>query len=212
MNLITCTCNDCGHEAVKRATVLTVECPKCGAGMFKSEFANSNESTHVMKGAKPMKKLLSMFVAAALALSLTACGKKEAEVKTSEQLRAEALAKSDENRKLQDLLEQQRSTAMANIQANVANYFAMNPRFDASWKVIPHTDDYIGPSCPQGSGWAWVNVMHVEGKDVEKKKLWCSTSSQSLGCYIEADFLKGPHAGEEGRCDPNLPHPLKAFK
>lgn len=151
------------------------------------------------------------FIAAA---ALTACGKRaeqaaEPAPSTPEQLRAEALAKSDANTKLQALLEQQRSTALANASANGASYFATNPRFDASWKIVPHTDDYIGPSCPQGSGWAWLSVMQVIGKEVDKKIIWCSTSSASIGCYIEADFKKSPYAAQATKCDPNLPHPLK---
>jgi len=157
-----------------------------------------------------MKKMF-LVVLAALSLTLAACGKQEQHVATPEEQRATALANSEKNAKLQDLLEQQRSTALSNVTVNSSIYFAANPRFDNTWKKMPHTDDQIGPACPQGSGWAWVNVMHVDGKDVQKMKLWCSTSSQSLGCYTEADFQKGPHAGEPDRCDQNLPHPLKRF-
>lgn len=159
-----------------------------------------------------MKKTFLLAILA-LSIGLSACGRKdEVHVVTAEESRAVALANSEKNAKLQDLLEQQRSTALSNATTNSSVYFANNPRFDNTWKKMPHTDDQIAPACPQGSGWAWVNVMHVDGKDVQKKKLWCSTSSQSLGCYIEDDFLKGPHAGEQDRCDQNLPHPLKAFK
>ena len=165
-----------------------------------------------------MKKLFAsmagLLVAATLTLSMTACGKNEEapRVKTDDELRAESLANAEKNAKLQDLLEQQRSTALNNASKNAAAYFAANPRFDASWRKMPHTDDQITPACPQGSGWAWVNIMRVEGKDVEKKTIWCSTSSESLGCYIEADFKKGPHAGQADTCNKNLPHPLRAFK
>jgi predicted small lipoprotein YifL len=165
-----------------------------------------------------MKKLFApitgLLMAAMLALSLTACGQKEEapRVKTADEQRAEALANADKNAKLQDLLEQQRSTALNNANKNAAAYFAANPRFDASWRKMPHTDDQITPACPQGSGWAWVNIMRVEGKDVEKKNIWCSTSSESLGCYIEADFKKGPHAAQADKCNADLPHPLKAFR
>lgn len=148
----------------------------------------------------------------AAVIGLSACTDDTPKPLTPEQQRAEALAKSAENAKLQDLLEQQRSTALNNVQFNVASYFAANPRFDNSWKVIPHTDDQITPACPQGSGWAWANIMKVEGKDVEKKTVWCSTSSASLGCYIEADFVKLPAAKQAKGCDANLPHPLRALK
>lgn len=151
-----------------------------------------------------MKYIIAMIIA----LSLAACDK-EPRPQTADEQRAEALANSDKNRKLQDLLEQQRSTALSNALSNAANYFAANPRFDNTWKTVGHTDDQISPACPQGSGWAWVSIMKVEGKEVSKAKLWCSTSSASVGCYIEADFLKGPFARQSTSCDANLPHPLK---
>jgi hypothetical protein len=146
-----------------------------------------------------------------LVAAMTACSKKEAPPTppTADEQRAEHLANAEKNRKLQDLLEQQRATALANVETNARGYFAANPRFDSSWKIVGHTDDYIGPACPQGSGWAWVSIMKVEGKNVEKNRIWCSTSSSSIGCYIDADFLKGPHAGQSTKCDANLPHPLK---
>ena len=155
---------------------------------------------------------VAAFALAALSIfGLAGCGKQEAVPPTVEQQRAEALSKAADNAKLQELLEQQRSIALANASANGANYFASNPRFDASWKVVPHTDDYISPSCPQGSGWAWLSVMQVIGKEVDKKIIWCSTSSASVGCYIDADFKKSPYAAQAAKCDPNLPHPLKPF-
>lgn len=152
---------------------------------------------------------LNIIIAALIVSMLAACGKEEPRPQTADELRAQALADSAKNAKLQDLLEQQRSTALGNVAANAAGYFAANPRFDSSWKIIPHTDDYIAPACPQGSGWAWVSVMKVEGKNVEKNRIYCSTSSSSVGCYIEADFTKSPYAAQATKCDPNLPHPLK---
>lgn len=160
-----------------------------------------------------MKSLASLMIAAVLAIALSACGNKEEHrAKTTDELRAEALANSDKNAKLQELLEQQRSTALSNASKNASAYFAANPRFDETWRKMPHTDDQITPACPQGSGWAWINIMKVEGKEVTKKTIWCSTSSESLGCYIEADFKKGPHAAEADGCNATIPHPLKAFK
>lgn len=162
------------------------------------------------------KTLVTLFAAAALALSLTACGhKEEPKVKTDTELRQERLAASAENAKVQAMLEQNRSTALSNIQVNVANYFALNPRFQPAkdWSVIPHTDDYIDQACPQGSGWGWANIMNTKIKDENggpvKFKVFCSTSSASLGCYVENDFKTSPHAKSANRCNDNLPSPLK---
>lgn len=98
-----------------------------------------------------MKKLSILTVAMIATLGLAACSKEPAS-KTADEQRAEALANSDKNAKLQTLLEQQRSVALANATSNAAVYFAANPRFDGNWKKLSHTDDQIGPACPQGSG------------------------------------------------------------
>lgn len=155
-----------------------------------------------------MKKTILIALAFAAIASVAGCSRDPAPL-TSDQQREIALSNADKNRKLQDLLEQQRSTARDNATKNSASYFAANPRFDSTWKTVPHTDDQISPACPQGSGWAWVSVMKVEGKEVQKNRIWCSTSSSSLGCYIEADFAKLPYAAQAASCDANLPHPLK---
>jgi predicted small lipoprotein YifL len=166
---------------------------------------------------KPTRILAALLIA----LALTACGQKEAPPPpaaakpTDAELRAERLAKSAENQKLENMLEQNRSTAMANIERNLAGYFAINPRFQPAkdWTTIPHTDDYIDAACPQGSGWGWANIMNTKLLDEKgqptKHKVFCSTTSASLGCYIENDFKTGPHNKQYGRCNENLPSPLK---
>ena len=162
---------------------------------------------------KTLAKLDGALAVAALIVScLPGCSKEEPRQATAEEQRNEAVANGEKNQKLQNMLEQQRSVALQNASSNAANYFAANPRFDAGWKTISHTDDYISPSCPQGSGWAWSSMMKVEGKDVQKNRVYCSTSSASVGCFIEADFNKGPYAAQGSKCDPNLPYPLKPFK
>lgn len=145
------------------------------------------------------------FVIGMVLVSIVGCSGQSAD----EHSRAIALANSSKNAKLQELLEQQRSTAKANALANAQVYFANNPRFDSNFKIVPHTDDYIQPACVQGSGWAWASIMKVEGKVVEKTVIWCSTSSGSVGCFREEDFKKMPQYAQSTKCDPNLPHPLK---
>lgn len=146
------------------------------------------------------------FIAAAIlsiATLVTGCGKK-----TDADIRAEATAANS----LVEALEQNRSTALSNVTTNASTYFAANPRFDATWKIMPHTDDYISENCPQGSGWGWVNVMRLDPenpKKVDKHKLYCSTTSSSLGCYIENDFTKMPYFAQSKSCDYKIPSPLK---
>jgi ABC-type uncharacterized transport system auxiliary subunit len=106
-------------------------------------------------------------------------------------------------------LETARAQAIANAEFNAKAYRAANPRF-TDHKIMSHGDSTQSPDCPQGDGWATLNVMRVEGKDVEKFTIKCSTVSLSLGCYMEPDFVKKTFANEEGHCQPinKVPFPL----
>lgn len=108
-----------------------------------------------------------------------------------------------------DTLESARAQARANAEFNARTYRAENPRF-TNHKIMAHGDSTQSPTCPQGDGWATLNIMAVEGKEVEKFTVKCSTVSASLGCYMESDFIKKPFASEEGHCQPTskVPFPL----
>mgnify|MGYP001574746698 CR=1 FL=1 len=105
------------------------------------------------------KTVYTLFFAVLFAVGLAACSKAPtpapaAPVKTAEELRQDNLARSDANSKLQAQLEQQRGNHRANLETALAGYFAISPRFKpaSDWTTIPHNDDYIDESCPQGSG------------------------------------------------------------
>ena len=79
----------------------------------------------------------STFAAFAVALSLSVgmpARKKSDQPLTVEQQRNINLSKAEENCKLQQMLERQRDAALENATKNAASYFAMNPRFDSSWR------------------------------------------------------------------------------
>lgn len=107
------------------------------------------------------------------------------------------------------MLEDAREQARANGEYNAALYRAENPRF-TDHKIVGHGDSTQGPECPQGDGWVTNTIMSVNGKDVEKFKIKCSTVSVTLGCYLETDFAKKPFASDDGKCqDPSkVPFPL----
>lgn len=138
------------------------------------------------------KLTLWLFAAAFMAgvVGLTACGKKDEPV---------AFA----------TLEDARAQARANGEYNAQLYRAENPRF-TDHKIVSHGDSTQSPQCPQGDGWASNTIMSVNGKEVEKFKVKCSTVSVSLGCYLEDDFAKKPFASEEGHCQNTnkVPFPL----
>lgn len=166
-----------------------------------------------------MKKFLKFAIVGLLAAMCVACGDSSMKTLSDKEQREAYLASSSENAKLQALLEQQRDTALNNVETNSRRYFATNPRFQPAtdWNIVPHTDDNITAACPQGSGWGWSNVMNVKLKDENggptKIKIFCSTSSASLGCYHENDFKKmAAQSAQAAKCDPYLPHPLKPLK
>ena len=109
-----------------------------------------------------MKKIVitTAIIAAAL---LTACGEKQ--VVTA------------------DRLEEARSTAKSNSEFNAQMYKAANPRFTSDFTIIGRSDDTQDAKCPQGDGWADLSIMRVQGKEVDKTSLVCSTYSASVGCY-----------------------------
>lgn len=144
---------------------------------------------------------LSLASALVLSAALIGCGKPVPPPPTQTQV----------NQQLQ-ALEDNRSTSSDNALFLAQKYRAENPRFlEGDWKIVPHADTAISPDCPQGSGWADLSVMKVEGKQVDKITIICSTHSLSLGCYRKEDYLKKAFGGEEGKCqDPTkVPFPLK---
>lgn len=131
-------------------------------------------------------------LAAAVLLSLAACGPDKAPP---------------------DRLEEARQTAKANSEFNAQLYRAANPRFTADYSIISRSDDTQSPECPQGDGWAELSIMKVEGKATDKTVLMCSTYSASVGCYRKEDFDKLPNlAGQNGKCSTAVPYPLPNLK
>lgn len=108
-----------------------------------------------------------------------------------------------------DRLEEARQTAKANAEFNAALYKAQNPRFTADFTVVSRSDDMQSPECPQGDGWAELSIMRVEGKQVDKTVLMCSTFSSSVGCYRKDDFDKNTNlAKQNGTCNVKAPFPI----
>lgn len=112
-----------------------------------------------------------------------------------------------------DRLEEARTTAKDNATMNAQLYRAANPRFSGDYSIIARSDDGQKPSCPQGDGWAQVSIMKVEGKNVDKTTLMCSTYSTSVGCYREEDFNKLENlAKQNSGCSKDVPFPLPVLK
>ena len=127
-------------------------------------------------------------LAAVAAMALAACGKNEVPF---------------------DRLEEARQTAKTNAEFNAALYKAQNPRFTSEFTIVSRSDDMQSNACPQGDGWAELSIMRVEGKQVDKTVLMCSTFSQSVGCYRKEDFDKNTNlAKQNGTCNSQAPYPI----
>ena len=125
-------------------------------------------------------------------------------------LAAAALAACGETTVPPDRLEEARQNAKANAEFNAAVYKAQNPRFTADFSIVSRSDDTQSPTCPQGDGWAELSIMKVEGKQVDKTSLVCSTYSASVGCYRKEDFDKNANlAKQNGSCNKDVPYPIQ---
>ena len=108
-----------------------------------------------------------------------------------------------------DTVEQARTQARENAQLVAQNWRANNQMY-AKFHLYMRGDSTISPKCPQGDGWATVDLRDDQGRT--EKKLKCSTVSMSIGCLESNDFKTKSYASEDGRCNPDLPHPIKKIQ
>jgi hypothetical protein len=107
-----------------------------------------------------------------------------------------------------DTLETARKQAKENAEYNARAWRSQLPAM-AEQSLISRGDSSQTPDCPQGDGWASIDVVNPKNAAVVAK-LKCSTVSDSVGCRVDADFKASPYANEDGRCQPTtkVPHPL----
>lgn len=128
-------------------------------------------------------------VAALAAIALAACGEKEVSF---------------------DTLELQRSVANENSRFNAQAWRAQNG-FEAL-NILSRGDSTQQVNCPQGDGWASVDLIHATSKQ-PVLKLKCSTVSANIGCLKDEDF-KGRQvfASQENKCNTQIPKNLKKIE
>jgi hypothetical protein len=76
----------------------------------------------------------------------------------------------------------------------------------AQWNIRPRGDSTINSKCPQGDGWASIDL--IKPKTNDRLKLKCSTYSQGTGCLPATEFKTKKYAMQEGKCNSEVPHPL----
>lgn len=106
-----------------------------------------------------------------------------------------------------DTLETARKQAKENAEFNARKWRA-DTKLHADANLISRGDSSQAPACPQGDGWATIDLVNANGQTLTKLK--CSTVSDSVGCREERDFKSSPFANEDGQCQATtkVPHPL----
>lgn len=107
-----------------------------------------------------------------------------------------------------DTLETARKQSKENAEYNARAFRAQTPAL-AQGSLISRGDSTQTPDCPQGDGWASVDLVNPQTAQVIAK-LKCSTVSDSVGCRVDSDFKSSNYANEDGRCQPTtkVPHPI----
>jgi len=100
-----------------------------------------------------------------------------------------------------DTQESARKQAIDNATFNAQKY---RRTYASDYRLISRGDSTISATCPQGDGWA---SMDLE-KGGTTLALKCSTVSESIGCMTKEDFSKKAFAEEDGHCNKNIPFPL----
>lgn len=98
-----------------------------------------------------------------------------------------------------DTLETARAQAKENAEFNARSWRQQAPAY-AELGLISRGDSTQSATCPQGDGWASLDLVQKETGAV-RVKLKCSTVSGAIGCRTDTP-------ASEGRCSSEVPHPL----
>lgn len=107
-----------------------------------------------------------------------------------------------------DTLETARKQAKENAEFNSKAWRAQTKAY-GDLSIISRGDSSQTPACPQGDGWASMDLVNPNAPTA-KISLKCSTVSDSVGCREANDFKTSPYANEDGSCQATtkVPHPL----
>lgn len=110
-----------------------------------------------------------------------------------------ALAACGKNEVSFDTLETARATAKENAEFNARTWRQQAPAY-AELGLISRGDSTQSATCPQGDGWASLDLVKKDDGTLIVR-LKCSTVSGAIGCRSDTP-------PDEGRCNSTLPHPL----
>lgn len=102
-------------------------------------------------------------------------------------------------------VEEQRKTVRDNVSLQVTKYRGENGLGEL--EINQRGDSTISPECPQGDGWASVDLVeHGTRKVIQELK--CSTFSEGIGCMTSADFKTKRYASQDNNCNSEVPFPI----
>ena len=109
-----------------------------------------------------------------------------------------------------DALESSRGVVNANAHYNASKFRAENGYTNLG--LLVRGDSSQQASCPQGDGWASVDLIDSATKQ-PVVKLKCSTVSANIGCMTADDFKSRiQYASQENTCNDTLPYPPKKIE
>lgn len=104
-------------------------------------------------------------------------------------------------------VEANRAVANDNSRFNAQKWRAENGF--AELDILGRGDSTQQANCPQGDGWASVDLINKATKQPEVK-LKCSTVSANIGCVQEKDFkARAVLSSQENKCNGDIPNPIK---
>ena len=101
-------------------------------------------------------------------------------------------------------------TARDNALYNAKLWRSQNTVYSA-YDIMARGDSSQTPDCPQGDGWATIELIDLTTK--AKLTIKCSTWSAGKGCIDESHFKTSPDAMQDKRCQPtsSIPYPLPSI-
>ena len=132
-----------------------------------------------------MKYVRFVLISTLALLTLTACDQEKVSFETAES---------------------SRMVAHDNAEYNAKSFRASNPQY-VKYSISIKADSSITVKCPQGDGWASVDLVDIESG--YKAPLKCSTVSASIGCMTDQEFKgKDVYIKQNDACDYAIPFPL----
>jgi len=100
-------------------------------------------------------------------------------------------------------LEQARAQASQNAEFNAQVFRGQEM---SSWSILGASDSTQTKACPQGDGWATLELLNPD--KVTRIPIKCSTVSAALGCMLDSTFKTKPYNTSDGKCSTEVPFPI----